>query len=161
MSDQHYKFSCPFCSSTISDAVFLENKKFKAIYNIAPILPGHSLVIPINHISSIMELNNEDLAEFIIFSRKTVQILSSVFQTTAFNWTLQEKEEAGQTIEHLHIHIIPRTKGDLPEPGDWYPKLKAQSEENIDSDKRQKLKPEEMVRVVERLRKAVEENDKW
>lgn len=148
----HQAEICPFCSTVIQEHSFLESKNFRAIYNIAPILPGHSLVIPKSHITSFMELTENDLFEFVSFSRKAIQILSIAFKTSAFDWTLQEKEEAGQTIAHIHIHIVPRLPDDLPNPGDWYSKLKNNTDGVLDSDKRIKITKSEMQSIVENLK---------
>jgi len=146
--------SCPFCNPAILDYAFLESDKHLALYNIAPVLPGHSLIITRAHLTSILELSEDELYEFVSFSRKAIRILAQVFQTEAFNWTLQEKEEAGQTIAHMHIHILPRKPEDLPETGEWYPKLMNNIDNIIDSRKRPRLTQTEMKNIVERLKKA-------
>ena len=144
---------CPFCAPDIKDLSFFENENFAALYNIAPILPGHTLVIPKKHITGFFELSDQDLFEFVKFSRSVIRILSKAFGTESFNWTLQEKEDAGQTITHMHIHIIPRKPGDLPHPGDWYPRLKYDIDNIPDSGKREKLQPEQLRVIVEKLKK--------
>jgi len=149
---------CPFCNPDILDYSFLDGEKFLAVYNIAPILPGHSLIIPRKHITSIMVLTDDELSEFIRFSRKAIRILMHAFQTEAFNWTLQEKEEAGQTIAHLHIHIVPRKSKDLNEPGDWYPKLKTNIDDILDSQKRPGHTRAELLAIIKRLRNIATEN---
>ena len=146
--------TCPFCNPSVLDYAFLESDNFLAVYNIAPVLPGHSLIITRAHITSLMELSDSELYEFVSFSRKAIRVLARVFQTEAFNWILQEKEEAGQTIAHMHIHIIPRKPQDLPEPGDWYPRLMNHVDQIIDSQKRPRLKHTEIKTIVEKLKKA-------
>lgn len=145
--------SCPFCDTRIADAVFARSENFLAVYNLAPIFPGHSLVIPRNHIESIMDLGDEKLAEMMVFSRKVTGLLLRVFKAESFNWSLQDKEAAGQTIAHLHMHIVPRVIGDLPDPGDWYPRIMKNYGEILDSATREKLSSEEMFRIVAKLRK--------
>ena len=145
---------CPFCNPAILDYAFLESSSHLALYNIAPILPGHSLIITKAHLTSIMELSEDELCEFVSFSRKAIRILAHVFQTDAFNWTLQEKEEAGQTVAHMHVHILPRKPEDLPEPGEWYPKLANNIDNFLDSLKRPRLSQTEMKPIIERLKKA-------
>jgi bis(5'-adenosyl)-triphosphatase len=143
---------CPFCNSDINELAFLESEKFLATYNIAPVFPGHSLIIPKAHITSLFDLSDEDLFEFIKFSRRAIKILSLAFNTEGFNWILQEREEAGQTVAHMHIHILPRKPGDIEHPGDWYPKMKYNINDVIDSDKRKKLNQDEIKRIIGKLR---------
>ena len=147
---------CPFCDKKILNNAFLETERFLAIYNIAPVLPGHSMVIPKKHITSFMEISQDELFEFVSISRKVIKILGILFRTEAFNWTLQEKEDAGQTIPHMHIHIIPRIPEDLPNPGDWYDKLSNNRYYQLDSDKRPKLDQNEIDLIVKQLRNLAE-----
>ena len=147
--------NCPFCNTQIIKSSFYEEAGFRAIYNIAPVLPGHTLVIPVKHVRSIFELSEEEFYNMMSFSRKVIRVLQKAFHAKSFDWTIQEGEEAGQTIEHLHLHIVPRTEGDLPSPGDWYPELKRNANEYIDSAKRQKLSGEEMGKIVMKLKSVV------
>lgn len=137
---------CPFCEYKIRDSTFCENDEFAAVYNIAPVVTGHSLVIPKRHIRSIMDLSDDDLSRLFLFCRNVVLILERAYKRHAFDWTVQDGEPAGQTVNHLHVHLIPRSIGDLPRPGDWYPRL-------IDSGDRQRLSPIQLVKTVEYLRR--------
>ena len=114
----HAPFSgCPFCNESIQSSVFYETRDFMAVFNIAPVLPGHSLVIPRAHHTSILSLSDEELTDFFKTARSALLILMKAFHTEAFDWSIQEKPEAGQTIEHLHLHIVPRVMDDLLHPG--------------------------------------------
>ena len=145
---------CPFCKEEIKEISFLENENFFAILNIAPILPGHSLIIPKKHIISLFELNNNELQEFILLGQQAAKILSKAFNVESFNWSIQEREYAGQTVPHLHMHVISRTKNDLPSPGDWYPLLEKKFySEHIDNSERPKLTKEQLSVVISKLRK--------
>lgn len=150
---KHKVDNCPFCSSDIPEIAFMESQNFWVVYNHAPILPGHSLVIPKNHIESLLELDEQELFEFIQLSTKAAKLILKVFNAESFNWTVQEKPAAGQTIPHLHLHIFPRHENDLPNPGDWYPILKENEESHyIDSNKRPRLTRNELVEVVKNIR---------
>lgn len=144
--------TCPFCNSSVDDTIFANSEHFLAIYNHAPILPGHTLVIPREHICSILELSDPELSEMMVFTKDVTNLLLTAFKVDAFNWSVQEKEAAGQSVAHLHLHIVPRYPGDLPEPGDWYPKIKNNYKELLDSENRKKLTHDEMQRIVTRLR---------
>jgi bis(5'-adenosyl)-triphosphatase len=94
-----------------------------------------------------------------LFESNTVRILLKVFNSSAFNWTIQEGEEAGQTVHHLHLHLIPREPNDLAQPGDWYPLLKQSETDVIDSDSRPKLTNVEIRKIVERIRATAKTMD--
>ncbi|MEA3444053.1 MAG: HIT family protein, partial [Bacteroidota bacterium] len=115
------KPACPFCADNISEISFYETDNFRTIYNIAPILPGHSLLVPKQHKESLMDFSDNQLSEMMLHTKKAIQLLQKAFSTEGFNLSLQEKYEAGQNIAHFHLHIIPRSPGDLKHPGDWYP----------------------------------------
>ena len=85
---------CPFCSPTIEECVFLESENFLAIYNIAPVLPGHSLIIPRDHITSFIDLSQQQRAEFLDTTTQAVRLLLKAFHTDAFDLSVQEKPEA-------------------------------------------------------------------
>ena len=148
--------SCPFCAPAIRRSVFAESDGFLALYNIAPILPGHALVIPRAHRRSLMDLDAAELAEFTGFARETTGLLLRAFAATGFDWSIQDGTEAGQTVPHLHLHIIPRASGDLPDPGDWYLLLRRSREERIDEAARPRLSDAEMDGIVAHLRGLAE-----
>ncbi|MFO1113053.1 MAG: HIT family protein [Rhodospirillales bacterium] len=143
--------ACAFCA-VADTAAFMADGRFLALHNIAPVLPGHSLVIPRRHVASLLELDDDDLAAMMLFARRTTRLLARVFAGDGFDWTVQDGAAAGQTVPHLHLHVIPRHAGDLPNPGDWYPKLMASEAAAIDSRIRPRLSPAEYVGITERLR---------
>ena len=145
---------CPFCHPDIRDYAFFSNKGNLAIINIAPVLPGHSLIIPELHMASITVMRFDELCTFMETARKATLILMKAFGTDAFDWSVQEKPEAGQSIEHIHLHIVPRIKNDLDKPGDWYPMVHKNDKEIIDSLDRQKLDPGTLNKIVDRLRQV-------
>jgi bis(5'-adenosyl)-triphosphatase len=149
--------SCPFCTKT-SNYFILQNPQFAAIYNISPILPGHSLIIPRRHVESLFELTEEELAEFMKMGREMARLLGWVFHTDAFDWAIQEKEAAGQSVPHLHMHVVPRSIGDLASPGAWYQALeKSQQTDDIDAFERFRLSEEQLLDITARLQQAARE----
>lgn len=141
--------TCPFCDESIKVAVFAESEHCMALYNRSPILPGHSLIVPKKHYSKILDLSEVVYADMMHFLRIVSSGLIKAYDATGINWTLQEGEDAGQTIDHMHFHLIPRHPKDLPEPGDWYPRLR--ENENIDSNQRPNLSHEELKSIVDNL----------
>ena len=110
-------------------------------------MPGHSLIIPKRHVVNFNELFDNELSEMLIFTKHVNSILTRAFGCKAFNWTIQDGEPAGQTINHMHLHIIPRKLGDLSNPGDWYPKLEKWDYKIIDSQDRPQHTLNELKRI--------------
>lgn len=147
---------CSFCSPEILKSVIARDGDFLAVYNISPILPGHSLIIPRYHVRSLLDLSDDEVSAMVRFSRMVVRNLMRIFSSDAFNWTIQEGAAAGQTVPHLHLHLIPRSDGDLSQPGDWYPRLLECESRHIDSEDRPRLTPEEIDQVVSHIRREWE-----
>ena len=149
------KSACPFCKESIKDAIIAETDDFIAIYNIAPILPGHCMVIPRYHYKSVMEIPADKYSTMMHFARTLTQRLLTVYNVTGFDWSLQEGLEAGQSVPHVHLHIIPRITNDLKSAGAWYTKLQQPIVEGIDIPGRLKLTPLQMDEIVGKLRKEI------
>lgn len=147
--------TCPFCNENIINASFAGENGFLAIYNHSPILPGHSLVISTKHTSSLFDLSEDEISDFFSFARKVTAFLTKFYNSEAYDWSLQEGEPAGQSVDHLHLHIIPRNPGDLPEGEDWYVKLEDQRKQRIDEPGRTILNEQEYNRISQMLR------EKW
>ena len=145
--------NCPFCRLNRNTQAFATSPNFMAVYDISPMLPGHTLIIPFEHIESLHDLEEDKLAEFFLFARKVTKGLCEFLDTDAFDWSIQEKEEAGQSVSHLHLHIIPRTKNDLPNASDWYPLLMEHNKQQvIDSAQRPRFTETEFREITEKLR---------
>ncbi len=154
MTKRSHHVTCPFCGSAARESAFLESERFRCIYNIAPILPGHCMIVPKKHIGSLIELSEKDFIDLFSLSKKVVRTLQKVFHTKAYDWTLQEGTAASQTIPHLHVHVVPRRMHDLPDPGDWYPRLEQWKNKHIDSAHRKRFTKQQLHSVVEHLRKS-------
>jgi bis(5'-adenosyl)-triphosphatase len=102
-----------------------------------------------------MDLSEAELCEMATFSRRVVRVLLKALDAKAFNWTIQEGAEAGQTVPHLHLHLIPREPNDLPRPGDWYPLLRKSESEMIDDESRVRLSSDEMKEKVAHIKRFV------
>jgi bis(5'-adenosyl)-triphosphatase len=144
--------TCPFCLSDNQRIAFASSVSFLALYNIAPILPGHTLIIPRLHVKSLRSLSNELTSELFLFARQVTDVLLNFYHADSFDWSLQDNEAAGQTVSHLHLHILIRHPFDLPEPGDWYPLLDKQCING--SAERSVLDSSEYNRITGLLREA-------
>lgn len=153
LNSEQIKTTCPFCNNIIQHEYYAESNSFAAIYNLAPILPGHSLVIPKKHIISVNELSETEIAELFIFTRKITDWLNTYYKTVAFDWSLQDGIAAGQTIPHMHIHIVPRKQNDLGTSNEWYKLSKESDEAHLDSLSRKRLNSKEYKQITIDLQK--------
>jgi len=146
--------NCQFCREEILEKSFCTTSRFSAFYNIAPILPGHSLVIPNTHYESLFELPDDELSEMMVFARKITAVLKTFFNCDGFDWTIQDGVSAGQTVPHLHLHIIPRKPLDMPESNEWYSKVPENEKQMLDSDHRMRLNDHDYYTVTAMLTEA-------
>ena len=94
-----------------------ENEFFFAIRDGYPVTPLHTLIIPQRHILSFFELDSTEQKHLFPFIEKQRNlILSKDSSVTGFNIGLNDGPDAGRSDDHLHIHLIPRRSGDMPNP---------------------------------------------
>lgn len=152
--------TCPFDGVKINSVEFARQGGFSAIYNVSPIVPGHSLVIPKAHVERLFELSEEERDVFFRFAGRVTQLLLDVFLAKSFDWTLQDGEPAGQSVPHVHLHILPRHEADLPDPGDWYPRLELERQRmlsktrHVDSHSRSRADLGDLDLIVKQIRSA-------
>jgi bis(5'-adenosyl)-triphosphatase len=147
---------CPFCKETVTGSSFMHSDNFLAIYNIAPILRGHSLVIPKRHVISLFELSEAESTEFFMFSKEVTELLMEAFKGEGFDWSIQEGIVAGQSVLHLHLHIVIRKPNDMKEQVEWYHKVKENELAQLDSNSRPRLSDNEYLFYSDYLRNESE-----
>jgi diadenosine tetraphosphate (Ap4A) HIT family hydrolase len=106
---------CPFCSLDSSRIIAANDHAF-AIYDGFPVSPGHCLIIPKRHIASFFEATKEEQMAMLDLLDETRNIVIEKHKPDGFNVGINDGTAAGQTLMHLHIHLIPRYVGDLPDP---------------------------------------------
>jgi diadenosine tetraphosphate (Ap4A) HIT family hydrolase len=106
--------TCPFCSP--NRQTIAENEHAFAIADGYPVSLGHTLVIPKHHVSTVFDLSDEKYAGCFLLVRTVRMVLEELHGTIAFNIGVNCGEYAGQTIDHAHIHLIPRYQGDVEDP---------------------------------------------
>jgi len=94
----------------------LENEHWFAIFDKYPVNEGHSLIIPKRHIESLFELTDAERESFWEILDRLKEFLDRRFSPDGYNVGVNLGEAAGQTIAHLHVHVIPRYYGDEPDP---------------------------------------------
>ena len=106
---------CPFCTPD-ADRIFHAGQRVLGLWDGFPVSPGHALVVPRRHIESWFDASPEeqqDLAAAIAIAREEIV---GRHRPDGFNVGMNLGRAAGQTIEHLHVHVIPRYLGDVGDP---------------------------------------------
>jgi histidine triad (HIT) family protein len=102
---------CIFCkivSKEISSDIVYEDDFTLAFLDIHPVTKGHTLVIPKEHSSGILDTENAILEKVIVTSKKVGKALLAATKATGLNTGSNNGESAGQDVFHLHFHLIPR-----------------------------------------------------
>jgi len=106
------QIECPFCSADS----YLQGEKCTARFDKFPVALGHTLIIPKRHVSTWFEMSmpeQEDAMRLLCIVKK---YLDDEYMPDGYNIGMNCGIYAGQTVEHAHIHVIPRYKGDVEKP---------------------------------------------
>lgn len=107
--------SCVFCDPP-AEAVFYSGERVVGLWDAFPVSPGHALIVPRRHIENFFEATPDEQAELLRALSVARAAVESTRQPDGYNVGINVGEAAGQTIFHLHIHLIPRFSGDVPDP---------------------------------------------
>ena len=92
------------------------NELCYARYDHYPVSPGHTLIIPFRHVASFFELSRDELAAALELLEGVKALLDRNSAPAGFNVGINIGHAAGQTVMHVHIHLIPRFVGDIDNP---------------------------------------------
>ena len=107
--------TCPFC--TLPPARIVKEDDLAVLIRDAyPVSPGHSLVIPKRHIGSWFEATPEEVSAMLELLEDGKTMLDAAHHPDGYNIGINYRPAAGQTVLHLHMHLIPRFAGDVPDP---------------------------------------------
>jgi diadenosine tetraphosphate (Ap4A) HIT family hydrolase len=101
---------CPFCDT--AEPVLVRNQHAFAISDKNPISRGHSLIVSANHVESIFELPPERYQGCFELLRTLKEHLEQSHSPAGFNVVVNSGKAAGQTVDHAHIHLVPRYPDD-------------------------------------------------
>ena len=107
------KFKSPFLEKKER---LLENEVGFVIYDGYPVSKGPCLIVPHRVYSDYFESTNEEVIGLQKLVLETKKLLDEKFQPDGFNLGINSGETGGQTVPHVHIHLIPRYKGDMENP---------------------------------------------
>jgi diadenosine tetraphosphate (Ap4A) HIT family hydrolase len=104
---------CPFCA--VAEAV-LQGGLVYARFDQHPVSPGHLLVLPRRHVASYFDATADERRALFDLIDAGKALLDARFRPHGYNIGINVGESAGQTILHLHVHLIPRYRGDVANP---------------------------------------------
>ena len=105
---------CIFC--TLDREILAESALALAVFDSFPVSPGHALVVPKRHVATIFDMSDDEYAECFRLVRTLKDLLLARFVPDGFNVGANCGEAGGQSVWHAHVHVIPRYKGDTPNP---------------------------------------------
>ena len=109
------KMDCFFCK--LEPPRIVDSNEFCFVVRDGfPVSPGHTLVIPKRHIGSFFDLSAEERQALMELVDSAKQVLDAKYQPDAYNIGINDGPAAGQTVPHVHVHLIPRYHGDCDDP---------------------------------------------
>ncbi|MCC8100875.1 MAG: HIT family protein [Clostridiales bacterium] len=115
--------NCIFCKiarGDIPSATLYEDEDLRVILDLGPASKGHALVIPKKHAANLFELPDETAQKAIVVAKRVAAKLKEGLHADGLNLVQNNGAAAGQTVDHFHIHLIPRYEGDTVNVG-WTP----------------------------------------
>ena len=106
---------CPFCTLPL-EWIIDSNEYGLTIRDGFPVSTGHTLIIPKRHIGSWFEINADEQLGLLDLLTRAKIVLQDELSPDCYNIGINDGPASGQTVPHLHMHLIPRYKGDQDDP---------------------------------------------
>lgn len=107
--------NCIFCEKT-GASIICENELAKAFYDNFPVNKGHVLIVPKRHVATFFEASQEELSAIMELVFQVREMLGAEYKPDGYNIGVNVDKAGGQTVFHLHFHVIPRYLGDVENP---------------------------------------------
>jgi diadenosine tetraphosphate (Ap4A) HIT family hydrolase len=106
---------CPFCAVPPDRMLDASDHAF-VVHDAYPVTRGHTLIISRRHVTDIFDLTEAEIDDFFRLLRTARERIDRAFRPSGYNVGVNIGRDAGQTIMHVHVHIIPRYSGDCDDP---------------------------------------------
>ncbi|DAZ96458.1 TPA: hypothetical protein N0F65_006504, partial [Lagenidium giganteum] len=93
--------------------IFFESPLSFALVNLKPIVPGHTLVVPKRVVDRFHKLDSDEVADLWQTAQLVGQKIEAHYHANSLTFAIQDGVSAGQTVPHVHIHVLPRQDGDF------------------------------------------------
>ncbi|HEY8910614.1 MAG TPA: HIT family protein [Desulfosporosinus sp.] len=114
---------CIFCTLPKTD-IIVENELALAFFDKFPVNEGHVLIIPKRHVASLFDATREEIMDIWALLGNVKEVLDKRFHPDGYNVGINVGAAAGQTVFHMHVHVIPRYQGDVSDPRGGVRKVK-------------------------------------
>lgn len=108
--------NCPFCKVESERELIASTPLSIAFFDGFPVSPGHTLIIPRRHVASFFDLTKDEQKDMLTLADNVKSILDDKYHPDGYNVGVNVGEAAGQSVLHVHLHLIPRYKGDVSNP---------------------------------------------
>ena len=107
--------TCPFCEMA-ADEIVASSELSLAFFDRYPVGVGHTLIVPRRHVTSFFDLGEDEQHDLFDLMVRCKARLDAEYSPSGFNIGINDGPTAGQTIMHVHLHLIPRYDGDVADP---------------------------------------------
>ena len=108
--DEHDDVVCQVLRGTLDAAVVLRTDAVVAFLDIHPVFKGHTLVSPVRHVDTLLELREDEMVPLLSAAQRIARAQSAALG--AQGTFVAVNNVVSQSVPHLHVHVVPRTKGD-------------------------------------------------
>ncbi|XP_078496745.1 bis(5'-adenosyl)-triphosphatase [Lissotriton helveticus] len=140
-----------------SSVVFLRTELSFALVNRKPVVPGHVLVCPLRPAERFRDLRPEEVSDLFNTTQRVASVVETHFHGTSLTISVQDGPEAGQTVPHVHVHVLPRRAGDFARNDRIYEQLQDHDKGEEASSSRWRSEEEMAIEAAE-LRKYFDQN---
>ncbi|XP_049571340.1 bis(5'-adenosyl)-triphosphatase isoform X3 [Orcinus orca] len=123
--------------------VFLKTELSFALVNRKPVVPGHVLVCPLRPVERFRDLHPNEVADLFLAAQRVGTAVEKHFQGTSLTFSVQDGPEAGQTVKHVHIHVLPRKAGDFRRNDSVYDEIRTEERPCEHKTRRQQSESQE------------------
>jgi len=113
--DQPDLATCPFCFPA-ADRIAIDDRLTRALWDAFPASPGHLLIVPRRHVATWFEASEDERLALVRTLDEAKVLVEERHHPAGYNIGINVGRAAGQTVFHLHVHLIPRYSGDVPDP---------------------------------------------
>ncbi|KAJ2362808.1 hypothetical protein H4S01_004608 [Coemansia sp. RSA 2610] len=139
--------------------VFMLTKNAYGLVNLKPIRPGHVLVVARRQVARFNELTPEEVADLFTHGQQVSKAIEKLFNADGLTLCIQDGAVAGQTVNHVHLHVIPRIQGDYANNDEIYSVLEGTGtvpqRTHIDNEQRKPRSPQDMAAEAAILRREI------